>query len=164
MRKRPWVVVGLALVAILATSLLAQSFYLENRKQRQENLYREAQINRLSLAQQPAPELGAGLSLRPAAEQALRLCAPRPRSAPRAAFTMKPSTWCLLNIEAASASTRSRGGKAELPRAWVGDQEFPWPFALIRDAKLLQVPGFLLHLDTGITSRTEGPPSIQSSL
>jgi serine/threonine protein kinase len=164
-RKRPWVVVALALLAILGVSLLAQSFYLENRRQRWESLFREAQIGWLSLARQEAPRAGVGEPLRPAAERALQSL--------RQAATLRPES--RLYAEALDVLlVERRGGQhvypkpgtnVVLPREWaLDDHEFPWPFTLTSDAKLIQLPGILFHLDTGATTRLEEPLALQTSL
>ncbi|HEV3438736.1 MAG TPA: protein kinase [Gemmata sp.] len=162
-RKRPWVMVGLALVAILAVSLVAQSFYLENRRQGQENLYREAQINRLSLAQQTAPEIGTKESLRPAAKQALQFLHQAAKYRPQGRLYDEALDLMLVEHRGGKRIYPKPGAKAELPRAWShDDQEFPWPFTLTKDAMLLQVPRTLFNLDTGTLTRYEGPTALQT--
>ncbi len=162
-RKRPWAVVGLALAAILAVSLLAQSYYLENRRQRLENLYREAQLGRLSLAQRPAPDGPAGGPLRPAAEQALQSLRQAAALRPEGRLYEEALDVLLVEHRGGERIYPKPGAKAVLPREWVLDnQKFPGIFTLTRDAKLLQLRGILFHLDTGTTTRLEGPFALQT--
>ncbi len=107
-RKRPWVVVALALVAILGVALLAQSFYLENQRQHLENLYRDAKISRLSLAHRPAPKVPAEGRSGPVLSALCSPCAGLPSFVPRAVCMRKLSRYCWSNTVAASASTQGR--------------------------------------------------------
>jgi serine/threonine protein kinase len=163
-RKRPWAVVGLALATILALTLLAQSFYLEKQQRGWESLYREAQIARLSLAQQPAPGAPAGGPLRPAAERALQPL--RQAAAIRPEGRLYEEALDLLLVEHLGGERlypRS-GADAMLPGEWVrSKQEFPRPFSLTRDARLLLLPGVFFHPDTGTTTALEGPFALQTS-
>ncbi len=162
-RKRPWTMVVLALVVILALSLLAQSFYLDNRRHGLDNLVREAQIARLSLAQQSAPEGGPDGPLRPGAEHALQSLRRAARLRPQGRLYDEALDLMLVEHRGGERVYPKPGGRAELPSAWVrDDQEFPWPFALTRDGKLLQVAGVLFHLDTGTTTHFEGPSALQT--
>jgi hypothetical protein len=151
-RKRPWTMVALALVAVLAVSLLAQAFYLDNRKQGLESLYREAQIGRLSLAQQPAPD-AAGGPRRPAAERALQPLRQAAALRPEGRFYEEALDLLLVEHRGGERAYPQPDAKARLPREWVGEErEFPWPFALTTDGRLLQLPDTLFHLDTGTTT------------
>jgi serine/threonine protein kinase len=163
-RKRPWTVVGLALVGILTVSLLAQSFYVENQSQRAENLYREAQIGRLSLAQQPAPDVPAGGTLRPAAERALESLRRAAELRPGARLYEEALDVLLVEHRGGERVDPKLTARAELPPGWDrDDHEFPRPFTLTRDGKLLRLPGVLLHLDTGATTRLDGPFALQTT-
>jgi hypothetical protein len=57
------------------------------------------------------------------------------------------------------------GGREELPREWVRDKSrwVPRPFSLTRDGKLILLPGLLLQLDTGTTTRLDGPSARETS-
>jgi serine/threonine protein kinase len=152
LRKRPWTMVALALVAVLGVSLLAQAFYLENRRQGLESLYREAQIGRLSLAQQPAPD-AAGGPLRPAAERTLQPLRQAAALRPEGRFYEEALDLLLVERRGGERVYPQPDAKARLPREWVAeDREFPWPFTLTTDGRLLQFPDALFNLDTGTTT------------
>ena len=163
-RKRPWAVVALALVAILAVTLLAQFLYLDNRRQSLENRYRDAQLARLFLAQQPAPRASADGSLRPAAQRALHSLRQAAEVRPQVRLYEEALDVLLVEHRGGQRVYPSRDGQATLPRQWADeDQEFPWPFTLTNDARLLQVPGVLFHLDTGAATALDGPLARQTS-
>jgi serine/threonine protein kinase len=163
-RKRPWVVVALALVVILAVTLLAQFLYLDNRRQSLENRYRDAQLTRLSLAQQPVPKASPDGSLRPAAERALQSLRQAAEVRPQARLYEEALDVLLVEHHGGQRVYPNRDGQATLPRQWAEeDQEFPWPFTLTNDARLLQLPGVLLHLDTGAATALDGPFALQTS-
>jgi hypothetical protein len=156
-RKRPWVVVTLALLGILGVSLLAQSFYLENRQQRFENLYREARIERLELAQQPAPDSPAGGPLRPGAERAL--VSLRQAAELRSDGRLYEEALDVLLVEHRGGERiyPKPGAKPELPREWANIPDLPQELTLSTDGKELFLPGVILHLDTNTATRLEGP-------
>lgn len=157
MRKRPWVVVAFALLSVLAVTLVAQAFYLDSRRQRLENLYHDAQIARLTLAQQPAP--APDEPLRPAAERALERL--RQAAALRPARRLYEEALDVLLVE-------HRGGRrvypradgtTTLPRACVQpDTEFARPFAWTPDGTGLVLFGLVYQLDTGARRAGPTPP------
>jgi serine/threonine protein kinase len=162
-RKRPWAMVGMALLVILAVSLLAQAFYLENRRQSLEGLYRDAQNARLSLAQQSSPETPAGGSLRPAAERALHSLRQAAQLRPESRLYTEALDVLLVEQRGGRRVYPKPWAKAQLPREWAAtDREFPRPFMLSRDAKRLLLPGILLHLDTGEATHFEGPAALDT--
>jgi hypothetical protein len=155
-RKRPWVVVGLAMLSVLAVALVAQAFYLENRRQRLESLYREARIVRLALAGQPAP--AATGPLRPAAQRALERLRLAAAVRPEGRLYQEALDVLLVEHRGGRGVYPHPWSKAELPRAWVKpDTEFPRPFALSRDGTALLFPDRVYRMDSGTT---DGPGAL----
>ncbi len=159
-RKRPWVVVGLALGTVLAVTLIAQAFFLDNRRQRLENLYHDAQIARLALAQQPAPRRMPrhGRQPRSALNRLRQAAALRPEDR----LYEEALDVLLVEHRGGRRVYPQPQGKAELPRAWVQpDTEFPRPFALSRDGTRLALPDMVYRIDSGTTSRAGAIPAGQ---
>jgi Protein kinase domain len=157
-RKRPWVVVVYALLSVLAVTLFAQALYLENQQQNLDNLYREAQIARLSLAQQPAPVAGA--PLRPAAEHALAKLRQAAAVRPERRLYEEALNVLLVEHRGGRRIYPRPDGKAVLQRAWIErDAEFPRPFALSRDGAALLLPDLVYRIDTGTTGPPDGVPA-----
>ncbi len=157
-RKRPWLLVGAALVVILGVSLLAQAFYLENRRHTLENLYREARIERLSLAQKPAPGAGADGPLRPTAQRALESL--RQAAALRRQGRLYDEALDVLLAERRGGERvyPRAGDRVVLPTEWIQkDQDNAPPFVLTRGGNQLFLPGVWYNLDNGSTTPVQGP-------
>ncbi|HEV3386735.1 MAG TPA: serine/threonine-protein kinase, partial [Gemmata sp.] len=112
-RKRPWVIVGLAMVMILAISLTAQSLYLENQTLKRESVYLEAQNKRFFLAQQPPPGVQDG-PLRPAAEQALQYLRKAAARQPHRRLYDEALDLLLVEHQGGKQLYPKPGGKSEL--------------------------------------------------
>jgi tRNA A-37 threonylcarbamoyl transferase component Bud32 len=159
-RKRPWMVVGVALLALFAVGMVAQAFYVENRQRNWEKKFLEAKAARLELALQPAPAaVPAHGPLRPEAEEVLdRL---RQAAAVRPDGRVYEEALDLLLAE-------RRGGERVYPKTRASAElvrelapngrvsPFAEPFRLTKNGQLL-LPGLFLDIRRGTMTRLEAP-------
>ncbi len=157
-RKQPRLIIGLTLVFILALALTAQAFYVHNHRQTVESLLRQAMIDRLSLAQQSAPDPGDRNTLRPTAEHALQSLRQAAQLRPDSRLYQEALELLLVEHRGGQRVYPQPAAKSLLPREWASSaRPFPWPFILAHDGKTLQLRSLFIDLQTSAARPIEGP-------